>query len=134
MQKTGGGTEFIPIFYPNNHRDKTLHLTGYVGHCENFVPGCGIGLETERAEFKFLKSPYGYKSYLGEIYQGMFTKGVLRYENGAFYRGGFKDGKFSGKGIFQWSFGQRFEGFFKNGEMHGFGIWCSDFKKYLAQK
>lgn len=86
------------------------------------------------AHYKFLDSRFGYESFDGQVENGIFQKGILRYKNGAFYRGSFKNGKFEGKGIFQWQYGRRYEGFWKEGEHHGYGILCSDINQFLRTK
>ncbi|MBS1935858.1 MAG: hypothetical protein JST96_17800, partial [Bacteroidetes bacterium] len=40
-------------------------------------------------------------------------------DNGATYKGGWRDGKFNGKGLFTWKSGEIYDGYFKNGYREG---------------
>ena len=64
--------------------------------------------------------------YKGNLKNGKFDddKGYFKEANGYFeYEGNFKDGKFDGEGVAKWKDGKKYTGFFKNGKFDGKGIY-----------
>ncbi|MCW8906852.1 MAG: hypothetical protein OQL28_06360 [Sedimenticola sp.] len=62
-------------------------------------------------------------------------QGSFSYQNGALYRGDFKNGKRHGIGTYDYESGNRYHGEWRNAERTGYGIfyWAKDGEKYVGQ-
>ena len=49
--------------------------------------------------------------------------GIMEFENGERYEGGFENSKYHGKGIYKWPTGQEYNGYWKFGVRHGLALY-----------